>query len=325
MEMSPNDIRNFEFSTHMRGYDKDAVDNFREQVAQTIEALKQENLRLSMECESVRLQLNGLKQFEDAIKNAAIDARRNADMTVANAKHEAELIVSRATNEAEQVLSGRAQRHAELESSIQKLELTRKSYLSKLRQLIGSHLEWVQELAQAELPEAQRTQAKSQPQSQQQHQLQQEDRIEITDTKEMTAQTRETVATVPSKQGLAKTEEANAASKIVEVDHTITNRQVTDAVRAVVQEEEQPKQIDPELASALENYRKVGEAAAQKEKSESNVQTGKVKTAPTNPAEYAQINLDGPAGQQDQGNDLAKVLDNVVSKFEEEMDKAAKS
>jgi hypothetical protein len=240
---------------------------------------------------------------------------------VANAKHEAELIVSRATNEAEQVLSGRAQRHAELESSIQKLELTRKSYLSKLRQLIGSHLEWVQELAQAELPEAQRTQAKGQPQSQQQ----QEDRIEITDTTEMTAQTRETVATVPSKQGLAKTEEANAASKIVEVDHTITNRQVTDAVRAVVQEEEQPKQIDPELASALENYRKVGEAAAQKETRESNVQTGKVKTAPTNPAEYAQINLDGPANQQDQGNDLAKVLDNVVSKFEEEMDKAAKS
>lgn len=320
--MSPNDIRNLEFSTHMRGYDKDAVDNFREQVAQTIEALKQENLRLSMECESVRLQLNGLKQFEDAIKNAAIDARRNADMTVANAKHEAELIVSRATNEAEQVLSGRAQRHAELESSIQKLELTRKSYLSKLRQLIGSHLEWVQELAQAELPEAQRTQAKGQPQS---HHQQQEDRIEITDTTEMTAQTRETVATVPSKQGLAKTEEANAASKIVEVDHTITNRQVTDAVRAVVQEEEQPKQIDPELASALENYRKVGEAAAQKEKGESNVQTGKVKTAPANPAEYAQINLDGPAGQQDQGNDLAKVLDNVVSKFEEEMDKAAKS
>ena len=322
MEMSPNDIRNFEFSTHMRGYDKDAVDNFREQVAQTIEALKQENLRLSMECESVRLQLNGLKQFEDAIKNAAIDARRNADQTVANAKHEAELIVSRATNEAEQVLSGRAQRHAELESSIQKLELTRKSYLSKLRQLIGSHLEWVQELAQAEIPEAQRQQTKGQPQSQQQQQ--QEDRIEITDTKEMTSQTRETVATVPSKQGLAKTEEANAASKIVEVDHSITNRQVTEAVRAVVQEEEQPKQIDPELASALENYRKVGEAAAQKETRESNVQTGKVKTPPANPAEYAQINLDG-APQQEQGNDLAKVLDNVVSKFEEEMDKAAKS
>jgi cell division initiation protein len=321
MEMSPNDIRNFEFSTHMRGYDREAVDHFREKVAQSIEALKQENLRLSMECDSVRLQLNGLKQFEDAIKNAAIDARRNADQTVANAKHEAELILKRATNEAEQVLAGRAQRHAELESAIQKLELTRKSYLSKLRQLIGSHLEWVQELAQAELPEGQLPQPKGQTRQQVQ-----EERIEITDTTEMIAQARETVATVPSKQTALRTEDANAASKIVEVSESLSNRQVADAVKAVIQDEEVAKPIDPELASALENYRKVGEAMANKSLNDKNVSTGKVNTVPTHPAEYASVTLDPPANQaQEQSNDLAKVLDNVVSKFEEEMDKAAKS
>lgn len=322
MDLSPNDIRNFEFGTQMRGYDKDAVDNFKEQVAQTIELLKQENLRLSMEGDSVRVQLAGLKQFEDAIKNAAIDARRNADMTIANAKSEAELIVKRATAEVDQLLSGRTQRHAELETAIQKLELTRKSYLSKLRQLITSHLEWVQELAQAELPAA--PQAKT-PKAQ-------EDRIEIVETTEMTARVRETIATEPGKQALARTEEANAASRIVPVGEQPTPAQVTAALKSVMQQDETPvppRQIDPELASALENYRKVGATAAKHTEQELDVSTNKVKLAQSQPVEYTQITGEAPnttqIGPDAQTSDLAEVLDKVVSKFEEEMDKAAKS
>jgi cell division initiation protein len=321
MDLSPNDIRNFEFGSQMRGYDKDAVDNFREQVAQTIEALKQENLRLSMEGDSVKLQLAGLKQFEDAIKNAAIDARRNADMTIANAKSEAELIVRRATSEVEQLLAGRTQRHAELETAIQKLELTRKSYLSKLRQLITSHLEWVQELAQAELPTTQQSPS----------QRADEDRLEITDTTELLSKGRETVATQPTRAVLSRTEDAKAATRIISVDEQPTAQQVTAALKNVIMEDEQEKvkPIDPELASALESYRKVGESAAKHTEPEVNVGTDKVRLAQSQPIEYTQITGDTPnttqIGPESQTSDLAEVLDKVVSKFEEEMDKAAKS
>ena len=86
MDLSPNDIRNYEFPTQLRGYEKDEVDKFKDQVAEAIEQLKQENLKYSMEIESIKGQLSGLRQFEDAIKSAAIDARRNADLTIANAK-----------------------------------------------------------------------------------------------------------------------------------------------------------------------------------------------------------------------------------------------
>ena len=321
MDLSPNDIRNFEFGTQMRGYDKDAVDNFKEQVAQTIEMLKQENLRLSMEGDSVKLQLAGLKQFEDAIKNAAIDARRNADMTIANAKSEAELIVRRATSEVEQLLSGRTQRHAELETAIQKLELTRKSYLSKLRQLITSHLEWVQELAHAELPPAQ------QPKAQQVE----EDRLEITDTTELLSKGRETIATQPTRAALSRTEDAKAATRIIPVEEQPTAQQVTAALKSVIQENEQQqtRSIDPELASALESYRKVGETTGKHNEPELNVGTDKVRMTQSQPIEYAQITGDAPnttqVGPDSQTSDLAEVLDKVVSKFEEEMDKAAKS
>ncbi len=152
MSLTPNDIRNYEFSIQMRGYDRQDVENFMEQVARAMEQLKQENLKLSMEIESLNTQLTGLKQFEETIKNAAIDARRNADMTIGSAKKEAGIILENARKDAEQILGTRAERANELEVQLTKLELARKSYLTKLKNLIQSHLEIVDEVVTAEAP-----------------------------------------------------------------------------------------------------------------------------------------------------------------------------
>ncbi len=324
MELTPNDIRNFEFSSALRGYDKEAVDNFKEQVALTLETLKQENLKLTMEMESVKIQLSGLKQFEDAIKNAAIDARRNADQTVANAKKEAELILSRATSEAEQVLSARTQRHAELESAITKLDLTKKSYLGRLRQLISSHLEWLEEFSIADG---------------RQNLIEEDSRLDVTETSELITNKRETVATAPSKQPNVVLEEANAAGKIITASPAeIPDQPMVDSLKAAIQDEPNRAPIDPELAQALENYRKLSA-------SPSHESTGKIKTVPAAHVSGGFVTKNGesvadestgkvkietpktPAADPNAKgeDDLADVLDKVVSKFEEEMDKAAKS
>ncbi|RME28749.1 MAG: DivIVA domain-containing protein, partial [Candidatus Zixiibacteriota bacterium] len=150
MELTPNDIRNYEFPTQLRGYDKEEVDNFTEQVAAALEQAKQENLKLSMELEAIKGQLTSLKQFEETIKSAAIDARRNADSTVAAAKAEAQKIIAQARSEAEQVLNARSEQIAQLENQMAKLEMTRKSYVKKLRSTIESHLEIIDEIISEE-------------------------------------------------------------------------------------------------------------------------------------------------------------------------------
>ncbi len=94
MSLSPNDIRNYEFPTQMRGYDKEEVDSFLDTIATSLENMKQDALKLSMENDSIKSQLESLKQFEDSIKGAAIDARKNADATMANAKDEAETLLA---------------------------------------------------------------------------------------------------------------------------------------------------------------------------------------------------------------------------------------
>ena len=127
MDLTPNDIRNYEFSSQMRGYDKDEVDTFLNQVASALEEMKQENLKQSLEVDSLKTQIAGLREFEDTIKNAAIDARRNADMTISNAKKEAELILNKAKAEGDKIVGSRSKQISDLENKIAKMEVVKKS------------------------------------------------------------------------------------------------------------------------------------------------------------------------------------------------------
>ncbi|MBD3402717.1 hypothetical protein GF420_07465, partial [candidate division GN15 bacterium] len=212
---------------------REEVDGFREQMAQAFETLKQEQVKLSMENESLKNQLAALKQFEDTIKSAAIDARRNADMTLANAKKEAEEILNQARNQAEEIKQSHSALIEKHDAEKTKLELARKSYISKLRQLIQNHLELVDEIATAETPEV-KPEKKS------------ENDLEITESSEMARNTRETVATQPSRQQAIKTEEANASSEIVEVAEADQAGQapeaqsddLTESLRQVVKDEQ---------------------------------------------------------------------------------------
>jgi cell division initiation protein len=334
----------------MRGYEKESVDSFLDQVAVALEAVKQENLRLSVELDSAKNQLAGLRQFEDTIKGAAIDARRNADMTIANAKEEAALAINKAKAEAEQILANRAEQLEEIENQISQLDLTKKSYMAKLRSLITSHLDIIEEISDA-------------AEAQKKHDS---DSIEVTESEEVESKHRETVATIPSGKEGAKVEEANAAEAVVAVAAVTseTEEQPVDGAEAgpdtgpdTEQPPEAETQVDPELAAAIEGFRANSqmdsESSAPEPPAESSTDpaTGWVETdkraeevpdefitgpppnaaAPTDTDRVNVSSVEDPQptdGQKKSGIDpgnLADELDKVVDKFEEEMDKAAKS
>ena len=337
MDISPNDIRNYEFSTQMRGYSKDDVDSFLDNVADAMETVKQENLKLSMEVDSLKTQLSGLRQFEDTIKSAAIDARRNADMTMANAKEEADQVLSEARAEAERLVESKEQELKDIEGCVSKAGVIKKSYLSQLRSLIASHLEIVENLSQEKSMHA-------------------EDGIEVTDSSEMQREQMETVGTEPSDQEPDVTEEANAADKIVSATPETEEGSPHEPGDKDEASEQASKPIDPELAVALENYQQ--KLDGQPKPSESAQVDDAI---PSQPGEIVETTLraeDIPPGfiakdTDDQSekatgkmtfdaadsapetdskstpsllpDNLADELDKVAAKFEEEMDKAAKS
>ncbi|MGD8605451.1 MAG: hypothetical protein PVF49_12865, partial [Anaerolineales bacterium] len=386
------------------------------------------------------------KQFEDTIKGAAIDARRAADQTISQAKKEAAEALTKAKAEAQKMVAGHREQMTVLEKQVALLKKAKESYMGKLRELIGGHLKLIEEvskdqtaerLAEAAVKEAaaegeaqaasiaqtfetpkQSPKPEAQPQAPKVQMPKETSKplvngLEITESAEVEARQRETIATPPSKPVGIRTEEANAASDIVPADvpdETDFSQQAVDSDEPATPEpspaqpeesvpqpdepaqaeiEEQPaKNIDPELAAALESYQKgveeeggtppatpqaagpnqvmettaraedippefvaatapppqrdadmrtVADGDYSEENEEEKAASGPqmAPEAQDQPTEHNTIDIDGTGGHQlprqeaeeeavDPEN-LAEELDKVVAKFEEEMDRAARS
>ncbi len=371
MDLSPNDIRNYEFPSQMRGYDKEEVDNLLEQLAQALEEARQQNLKLSMEADSLKTQIAGLKEFEDTIKNAAIDARRNADATVANAKKEAIEILAKAKKEAGEMIVSQQKQIEEIRAQLGNLEQTKKSYTAQLRNLINSHMEMVDEIATADVMRDIHGEVSEVTRDENPFDEQPENGIEVTESTDVTRQNLETLASKPDEEPI-KTEEANAAEEVIPT---------AEQDDAGPEDSPADSPVDPELAAALEKYHpsdaeveqqfgpappqgaivetdktaedippgfiaKVAEAEIQAAKPTAQASkddlddTGAVDSeddsselapdAQDRPTEHNAIDMDKPtpedlAKKEVSPDDLAEALDHVVSKFEEEMEKAEKS
>ncbi|MEA3296970.1 MAG: DivIVA domain-containing protein [candidate division Zixibacteria bacterium] len=360
MDLSPNDIRTYEFPTQMRGYGKDDVDSFLEEVAVSLEAVKQENLKLSMEIDSLKTQLTGLRQFEDTIKSAAIDARRNADMTIANAKKEADLMLSEARSEAEKIVESRVKKIHDIEAKLASAEMTKKSYFSKLQSLIKSHLEMIDNIAGGEIKSSD------------------SDNIEVTESSEVDRHKMETLAAETSSVEPAGIDETDVAEDIVpataeaeSTEETEDDKETSSPEMQTDQNEvdtdtpdEESKQIDPELANALDSYKRKASAQTENDipapsdthpvstpsglvettQRAEDVPTGFIAKPPENSSEESTGRIQVTTAEREaidssEGNDtspikqpepvkpenLAEELDKVVAKFEEEMDKATKT
>ncbi|MFH2048447.1 MAG: DivIVA domain-containing protein, partial [bacterium] len=218
MDLSPNDIRNYEFNTQMRGFDKEEVESFLEQVATTLEDLKQDLLKKTFEFDSLQKRYNELKECEDTIKSAAIDARRNADQTIKGAKEEAAALISDAQTKAENLIHDKAHEFKKIEAQISNLEETKISYVTELKTLIESHLMLVEEVANAEfeLPEVAIAD------------------FEVTESTDITVEKRETIANTLSQDD----SEPNT------IDDNVGSEQG----------KTENDNVDPELENALKNY-----------------------------------------------------------------------
>ncbi|MFQ5498270.1 MAG: DivIVA domain-containing protein [Candidatus Zixiibacteriota bacterium] len=325
MDLTPSDIRNYEFSTQMRGYDKEEVDSLLDQTAVALEQARQENLKLSMQIDSLNTQLSGLRQFEETIKSAAIDARRNADMTVANAKQEAELILSKAKAESEKLVGSHEQQLGKLERQIAQIEATKRSYLSKLRNLISSHLELIEEQT---VERAQPNSGSTDPD------------VEITDSSEIERSVRETVATQPSEKTIT-TEETNAASAVVAVNESDSaepsDPDLLAAIGSYRRQDNPPDdtKAQPDPAADIPAQGEMVETSAlaedippgfvPKEESKIDESTDKMKVAASSSAIIGKTKPDLPAESPQDYADISKELDKVAARFEEEIDKADKS
>ncbi len=140
MGLTPNEIRNQEFSSAMRGYTRSEVEAFKEAAATALEEAKVELLKLTEENKALGGKYQDLKNLEETLKASVVEAQKGAEQTINNSKKEAELIIASAKQKRDDVIEEKHHKLAELETRIHELEFTRKSFYARLKSELESYL-----------------------------------------------------------------------------------------------------------------------------------------------------------------------------------------
>ncbi|MDH3565945.1 MAG: DivIVA domain-containing protein [Desulfobacteraceae bacterium] len=139
MKITPLDIQQQRFKTRFRGFDVREVDTFLEQMADVFESLQSENQRLRKEIKRLQLEGQGYREREESFKRAMLNSQKVLEQMKQNARKSAELVVAEAEVTAEKILNRAQNRLAQLHEDIIELKRQRMQIEVQIRSVIESH------------------------------------------------------------------------------------------------------------------------------------------------------------------------------------------
>ena len=139
MKITPLDIQQQQFKVRFRGFDIREVDAFLDQMAATFESLQRENMNLQEEIGKLKLANQGHQEQEESFKRTLLNSQKVLDQMKENARKSAELIVANAEVKAEKILNRALNRLAQLHEDIAELKRQRMQIEIRIRSIIESH------------------------------------------------------------------------------------------------------------------------------------------------------------------------------------------
>ncbi len=139
MGITPEVIKQKEFATRFRGFDVHEVDTFLEDVAHEFDKLNQQILAMKEESHRFDLENQGYKKRETSLKRVMIQSQKVLDQMKHNARKSAELVIANAEVEAEKILNRAHQRLSQLHSDITELKRQRMQIEMQIGTVIESH------------------------------------------------------------------------------------------------------------------------------------------------------------------------------------------
>lgn len=139
MKITPLDIQQQQFKTRFRGFDVREVDAFLEQMAETFETLQKTNQDLRDEVRRLELEIQGYRKREETFKRALLNSQKVLDQMKDNARKSAELIIAEAEVKAEKILNKAHNRLAQLHEDISELKRQRTQIEVQISSIIEAH------------------------------------------------------------------------------------------------------------------------------------------------------------------------------------------
>lgn len=122
MSLTPVEIRHVDLGRRPLGYDRTAVDELLADVAASFEHVWRERADLRDELEELESELARQKELEQALRNTLLSAERMADDMRAQARREADVIVAEARSAARDIASGAESERERIRTEIRRLQ-----------------------------------------------------------------------------------------------------------------------------------------------------------------------------------------------------------
>jgi cell division initiation protein len=139
MALTPLDIQQQQFPVRFRGFDVRDVDAFLERVASAFEGLLANQQRVSDELQRARQEIQAHREREEILKRAMIHSQKVVEQMKENARKSAELLVAEAEVKAEKILQRAHNRLLRLHEDISQLKRQRLQIEAQVRSVLESH------------------------------------------------------------------------------------------------------------------------------------------------------------------------------------------
>jgi len=138
------DIQHKEFKKSLQGYDRNEVNEFLDEIIETLEDENSMRTALQGEIAELRERLSHFKTMEESLQSTLLLATRTADEVKAAAHKEADLIKQEARLTAEREISALSARIEESRREADRHQDTAEKAKSELRSLLMSHLSLIE-------------------------------------------------------------------------------------------------------------------------------------------------------------------------------------
>lgn len=139
MKMTPLEIQQQQFKVRMRGFDVREVDHFLERVADSVADLREESKQLYEDQRRLKMELQGYKEREETFKRAMFNSQTVLEQMKDNARKSADIIIADAETKAEKILNRAHSRLSQLHEDIAELKRQRIQIEVQLRSVIEAH------------------------------------------------------------------------------------------------------------------------------------------------------------------------------------------
>jgi cell division initiation protein len=139
-KITPVDIQHKTFKKALQGYDRAEVDQFLDEVIETLEDDAQHVAVLQAEVADLKERISHFKAMEESLQNTLVLAQRTADEVKASAHKEADLIKEQARISAEREIASFTEASSDARREHQRAVESAEKAKSELRSLLMTHL-----------------------------------------------------------------------------------------------------------------------------------------------------------------------------------------